>query len=172
MANVDATAQGQSEDERIVREANAMDTQLIEKMHEVYVRTAKDYDSGAFFVGTDDYRVSCRKKCLEAAAKVQQKHILDVIGGPVTDVEWYGCEVRRCPTRETINILLASRVSKYTAPQERVTTRLVKIGVKPDFWEVFLDGKSQPVHFLEEEDAEIYADGLRYRIEREKAGKQ
>jgi hypothetical protein len=48
----------------------------------------------------------------------------------------------------------------------------VKIGVKPDFWEVFLDGKSQPVHFLEEEDAEIYADGLRYRIEREKAGKQ
>jgi len=91
---------------------NAMDTQLIEQMCRSYY--AKSVGSPY-----SDHWQAHNFDAMQAAAEVQQKYILDAIGEPVTDVEWYGCEVRRCPTRETINILLASRVSKYTAPRAR-----------------------------------------------------
>jgi hypothetical protein len=113
-------------------------------------------------------RSDCRG-CMTAAAHV----LLDAVCGPVTVDELIAANCATPPTSgmtPVINHIIAARrarIEQPKPPSERVTVQ-----DRGHAWDVYLDGREHAVFGAasgySRENAEIYADGLRARLEREK----
>lgn len=139
------------------------DEQLARDMHEAY-GVVHDHQKG---LGAKELLAelwgikAAMQGCLSSRNLVALPDVEKAVRKAVS-AAGYGCSEPH--TSDCMVKAILARLKPEPAKQERVTVKLVKQAIGHDMWNIFLDGKDCQVQFLEEKDAERYANGLRAEI--------